>query len=74
MTCYHGRGMLCRSYDSLPMILFVLGCYAGNSYPQVRDAFEANKTYGESLDSLALFYYNLLLEPFLSARHILVSM
>lgn len=38
------------------MILFVLGRYAGNSYPQVRDAFEANKTYGESLDSLALFF------------------
>jgi hypothetical protein len=45
------------------MILFVLGCYAGNSYPQVRDAFEANKTYGESLDSLALF----LLQPFTRA-------
>jgi hypothetical protein len=57
------------------MILFVLVAVLAAHTHKVRDACQANKTYGESLDSLAhFFYYNLLLEPFLSARHILVPM
>jgi hypothetical protein len=57
------------------ILCLFLVAVSGRSHLQVRNALEANKTYGESLDRLALFfYYNLLLEPFLSARHILVPM